>query len=59
VLVGCDGLDTPDRRRVHEGDIFVPVDSGTLADRLRGAGFTDACVEVAGDRLRFAATAGT
>ena len=23
VLVGCDGLDTPDRRRVHEGDIFV------------------------------------
>ena len=58
VLVGCDGLDTPERRRVHEGDIFVPVDSGTLADRLRGAGFTAACVEVAGDRLRFAATAG-
>lgn len=58
VLVGSDGLDTPDRRRVHEGDIFVPVDSDTLAERLRGAGFTDASVEVAGDRLRFAATAG-
>jgi ubiquinone/menaquinone biosynthesis C-methylase UbiE len=58
VLVGCDGLDTPERRSVHEGDIFVPVDSGTLASRLRDAGFTDAYVEVAGDRLRFAATAG-
>jgi ubiquinone/menaquinone biosynthesis C-methylase UbiE len=58
VLVGADGLDTPDRRRLHQGDIFVPVDSGTLADRLRGAGFTEASVEVAGDRVRFAATAG-
>lgn len=57
VLLGSDGLDTPDRRRVHEGDIFVPVDPGTLADRLRDAGFADACVEVLGDRLRFAATA--
>ncbi len=57
VLVGSDGLDTPGRRRLHEGDTFVPVDSGTLADRLRAAGFTDASVEVAGDRLRFAATA--
>ena len=58
VLVGCDGLDTPDRRRVHEGDIFVPVDPGSLASRLRAAGFADACVEANGDRLRFAATAG-
>jgi ubiquinone/menaquinone biosynthesis C-methylase UbiE len=59
VLVGCDGLDTPERRRVHEGDIFVPVDSGTLAERIREAGLTDAYLEVTGDRLRFAATAGT
>ena len=56
-LVGSDGLDTPQRRRVHQGDVFVPVDPGTLAQRLRIAGFTDARVEVAGDRLRFAATA--
>jgi SAM-dependent methyltransferase len=58
VLVGSDGLDTPDRRRVHEGDIFVPVDPATLAGRLRDAGFADASVEVEGDRLRFAATSG-
>ena len=55
VLVGTDGLDTPQRRRVHRGDIFVPVDPGTLAQRLRGAGFAEAHVDVAGDRLRFAA----
>jgi hypothetical protein len=54
--VGSDGLDTPQRRRVHQGDVFVPVDPGTLAQRLRIAGFTAARVEVAGDRLRFAAT---
>jgi len=55
VLVGTDGLDTPQRRHVHRGDIFVPVDPGTLAQRLRGAGFAEANVDVAGDRLRFAA----
>ncbi len=58
VLVGCDGLDTPDRRRLHEGDIFVPVDPGTMAGRLSAAGFADASAEVNGDRVRFAATAG-
>lgn len=56
VLVGADGLDTPERRRVHQGDIFVPVDPGTLARRLRAAGFTGASVQVAGDRVRFAAS---
>lgn len=56
VLVGADGLDTPERRRVHHGDIFVPVDPGTLARRMRTAGFADAVVQVAGDRVRFAAT---
>ena len=56
VLVGTDGLDTPERRRVHIGDIFVPVDPGTLPERLRRAGFADARVEVSADRLRFAAT---
>jgi SAM-dependent methyltransferase len=56
LLAGSDGLDTPARRAVHEGDVFVPVDPGTLEDRLRAAGFTRARVDVAGDRLRFAAT---
>jgi SAM-dependent methyltransferase len=58
LLAGSDGLDTPARRAVHEDDVFVPVDPGTLAARLRAAGFTQARVDVAGDRLRFAATTG-
>jgi SAM-dependent methyltransferase len=58
VLVGSDGMDTLERRRLHQGDIFVPVEAATLADRLLDAGFADATVEVEGDRLRFAATAG-
>jgi len=57
VLVGSDGLDTPERRRLHEDDIFVPVEPGTFAERLQAAGFSGARVEVSGDRLRFAATA--
>jgi ubiquinone/menaquinone biosynthesis C-methylase UbiE len=57
VLVGSDGLDTPDRRRVHHDDIFVPVDPDALAGRLRAAGFAGATVEVRGDRIRFTATA--
>src|SRR5262249_31715175 len=56
VLVGTDGLDTPERRRVHIGDVFVPVDPETLQERLHRAGFADARVEVGADRLRFAAT---
>jgi hypothetical protein len=56
VLVGTDGLDTPERRRKHIGDIFVPVDPGTFPERLRRAGFADARVEVGADRWRFAAT---
>lgn len=57
VLVGSDGLDTPERREIHVGDIFVPLDAATLPGRLRAAGFVCADVEVAGDRIRFAATA--
>jgi len=34
------------------------IDPGTLEDRLRAAGFADARVDVAGDRVRFAATIG-
>jgi SAM-dependent methyltransferase len=55
LLAGSDGLDTPARRELHEDDVFVPVDPGTLAARLRTAGFGRTQVEVAGDRLRFAA----
>jgi len=58
VLLGSDGLDTPARREIHVGDVFVPVDPGTLAARLHAAGFARAEVDLAGDRLRFAATKG-
>jgi SAM-dependent methyltransferase len=56
VLLGSDGLDTPARREIHVGDVFVPVDPGTLPARLRAAGFARAEVDLSGDRLRFAAT---
>ena len=55
LLAVSDGLDTPARRELHEDDVFVPVDPGTLEARLRAAGFGHAQVDVAGDRLRFAA----
>jgi len=55
VLIGSDGLDTQDRRGLHEGDIFVPVDPDTLPGRLRRAGFADVSVGVRGDRIGFAA----
>lgn len=57
VLAGTDGLDTPARRGLHEGDIFVPVSPDTLAGRIRAAGFASARVDVTGDRLRFAGVA--
>ena len=57
VLVGSDGLDTQDRRRVHQGDIFVPVDPRTLAGRLTLAGYSDAKIDVRGDRIAFSARA--
>lgn len=57
LVVGTDGLDTAERREVHTGDTFVPVDPETLADRLVAAGFTSPVVEQSGDRFRFAALA--
>jgi SAM-dependent methyltransferase len=58
ILVGTDGMDTPSRREVHVGDVFLPVHPDELPGRLRAAGFTDPEVEVdvGGDRFRFVAT---
>jgi len=56
LLARPDGLDTPARREVHDDDVFVPVDPGTLEARLLAAGFARARADVAGDRLKFAAT---
>jgi ubiquinone/menaquinone biosynthesis C-methylase UbiE len=58
LLLGTDGLDTPSRRELHVGDDFVPVHPDELPGRLTAAGFTGAEVEVSGDRIRFAASAG-
>jgi SAM-dependent methyltransferase len=57
LLAGTDGLDTPARRRLHVGDVFLPADPAALPGRLRAAGFADPEVEfdAAGDRFRFAA----
>jgi SAM-dependent methyltransferase len=57
LLLGSDGMDTPERRALHVGDVFVPALPETLPGRLEAAGFADAEVEVSGDRLRFLATA--
>jgi SAM-dependent methyltransferase len=58
ILVGTDGMDTPSRRELHVGDVFLPVPPDRLPGRLRPAGFTDPDVEVdvGGDRFRFVAT---
>jgi SAM-dependent methyltransferase len=55
LLVGADGLDTPARRELHVDDVFVPVEAATLAARLEAAGFGRPRVDIAGDRVRFAA----
>jgi hypothetical protein len=53
LLVGTDGEDTAQRRALHVGDVFTPIDPATLADRLTAAGFAEADVESNGDRFRF------
>jgi ubiquinone/menaquinone biosynthesis C-methylase UbiE len=55
LLLGTDGMDTPGRRALHEGDVFAPVAPEELPGRLAAAGFEDPEVEVGGDRFRFLA----
>ena len=61
LLIGVDSLDRPEWRELHAGDICVPVEPETLADRLARAGFVE--IEVERDsrepalRFRFAARA--
>jgi SAM-dependent methyltransferase len=53
LLLGTDGEDTPRRRALHEGDIFVPIDPTGFEARLTAAGFVDVLVDSNGDRFRF------
>jgi len=55
VFAGSDSLTGPRFRLLHLGDVLVPVDPGTLPDRLRAAGFGDVKVSTAGRALRFRA----
>lgn len=63
LLAGVDSIDAPEWRELHSGDICVPVDPATLADRLRQAGFVEVEVERAtpepARRFRFSARAAT
>jgi SAM-dependent methyltransferase len=58
LLLGTDGEDTPRRRELHVGDVFVPVDPAGLGHRLAAAGFVDVLVDSNGDRFRFRGRAG-
>ncbi|MGP7999612.1 MAG: class I SAM-dependent methyltransferase [Streptosporangiaceae bacterium] len=55
LVVGSDGMATPSRWELHQGDDYLPVDPAGLAARLAAAGFTDPVVEIRGDRFRFLA----
>jgi SAM-dependent methyltransferase len=57
VLVGTDGTDTPARRELHVGDVFLPVAPDELPGRLAAAGFAEPAVDLRDDRIRFAAIA--
>ncbi|HEY4462705.1 MAG TPA: class I SAM-dependent methyltransferase [Streptosporangiaceae bacterium] len=56
LLAGTDSPETPARRELHEGDIYLPVDPAALADRLLAAGFATAIVEEGEQSFRFRAT---
>jgi SAM-dependent methyltransferase len=46
VFAGADSMDRPEFRAMHEGDICVPIDPDGFAERLAGAGFSGAQVDV-------------
>ncbi len=52
-FVGTDSRDCEWIREAHADDVFVPVDPGTLADRLAVAGFVDTLVDADEYQFRF------
>jgi ubiquinone/menaquinone biosynthesis C-methylase UbiE len=56
VFAGCDSIDTPDFRAMHEGDICVPIPAEGFAERLRRAGFADVSVDPNPFVVQFRAT---
>ncbi|MGA2803583.1 MAG: class I SAM-dependent methyltransferase [Acidimicrobiales bacterium] len=57
IVVGTDSMETPGRRDLHLGDVYVPVDPAGLEARLRAAGLVFVVVEQDEDRFRFVAEA--
>jgi ubiquinone/menaquinone biosynthesis C-methylase UbiE len=55
LLVGTDGIETPERRELHADDTYVPVDPSRWERRLLAAGFIKTAVQTDGDRFRFRA----
>lgn len=58
-FMAVDALDSDETRELHVDDTFVPVDPGTAAGRLGGAGFSDIVVDRTDRRLRLSARKGT
>jgi SAM-dependent methyltransferase len=56
VLAGQDSLDSPDLRRLHHDDIYVPVDPAGLPARVEAAGFTAVHVDTNEYAVRFRGT---
>lgn len=54
-FVGVDPIDRPDLRISHADDTFVPVDPGTLPDRLARFGFAETTVDRIDYQFRFVA----
>jgi hypothetical protein len=44
-FAGCDSLDTPEFRAMHEDDICVPIPPEGFAARLKRAGFSSVTVD--------------
>jgi len=59
VFAGTDTLDSDGFRELHVGDVCVPIDPDTLADRLLGAGFDEAIVDTNEYGVRFRAERAT
>lgn len=57
VFAGVDSLDSPGFRALHVGDICVPIEPATVAQRLLAAGFSSATVETNPFAFQFQAVA--
>ncbi|MGH8996337.1 MAG: class I SAM-dependent methyltransferase [Acidimicrobiales bacterium] len=55
LFVGVDAIDSEPIRRGHADDTFVPVDPGTMADRLSAAGLSECVIEPTDYQFRFSA----